>query len=96
MSRIISGQSTTFSQLLENLVKTLLETTIYNDGEHLPLLLVAAKNPHGHNVVLVLVANKACLVESKDRLIDMLNKYKSKLETETFGCLVVKGMQGWL
>ena len=96
MSRIISGHATTFSQLLENLVRTLLETTINNDGVYLPLLVAAADHPHGHNVVLDLAANKACSFESKDRMVEMLNKYKSKLASGTFGCLVVKGMQGWL
>ena len=96
MSRMICGQVSRWSQILERLVSAMMNTMVVQDGEELPLLIVAAEHPCGHNVVLELAANKDCLVETKDRMVEMLNKHKTRLEVGPIGCLVVKGMQGWL
>ena len=85
-----------FRGLLGNLVTALLDTTVEKDGVEMPLILKAAEHPHGHIVVLELAANKSYLVENRDRMLQILTQHKSKLEIGTFGCLVVKGMLGWL
>ena len=85
-----------FRGLLGNLVTALLDTTVDQDGVEMPLILKAAEHPHGHLVVLELAANKSYLVENRDRMLQILTQHKSKLEIGTFGCLVVKGMLGWL
>ena len=96
MSRINSKEVSSFRGLLGNLVSALLDTTADLDGVEMPLILKAAEHPYGHIVVLELAASKSYLVENRDRMVQILTQYKSKLEIGTFGCLVVKGMHGWL
>ena len=96
MSRINCKEVSSFRGLLGNLVTALLDTTVEKDGVEMPLILKAAEHPHGHIVVLELAANKSYLVENRDRMLQILTQHKSKLEIGTFGCLVMKGMHGWL
>ena len=96
MSKNISGHANTYSQILENMIRSLLDIKVNEDGELLPLLIVAAEHPHGHNVVMELVSRRARLLVDNKRMVEILTKHKSKLESGTFGCLVVKGMNGWL
>jgi len=96
MLKNISGQASTLGQILENMIRIMLNTKVNNDGEILPLLIWAAEHPHGHNVVMEMVSKKACLLLDNARMVEMLNQHKAKLEIGTFGCLVVKGMHGFL
>lgn len=96
MSRMNCNEVSSFRGLLGNLVTALLDTTVEKDGVEMPLILKAAEHPHGHIVVLELAVNKSYLVENRDRMVQILTQHKSKLEIGTFGCLVVKGMHGWL
>ena len=96
MLKNISGQTSTLSQILENMIRVMLDTNVKHDGEILPLLILAAEHPHGHNVVMEMVSKRACLLLDNASMVEMLNQHKAKLETGTFGCLVVKGMHGFL
>jgi len=96
MMKNISGQASTLSQILENMMRIMLDTKVNCDGEILPLLILAAEHPHGHNVVMEMVCKRACLLMDNARMVEMLNQHKAKLENGTFGCLVVKGMRGFL
>jgi len=96
MLKNISGQTSTHSQILENMIRVMLDTNVKHDGEILPLLILAAEHPHGHNVVMEMVSKRACLLLDNSRMVEMLNQHKAKLEIGTFGCLVVKGMRGFL
>merc|ERR1712179_208113 len=96
MLKNISGQASTLGQILENMIRVMLNTKVNNDGEILPLLIWAAEHPHGHNVVMEMVSKKACLLLDNARMVEMLNQHKAKLEIGTFGCLLVKGMHGFL
>lgn len=96
MSQIMGRQVNCWSQILDRLVTKMMTTMVKQDKQDLPLLIVVADHHSGHNVVLELAANKECLVDTKDSLVEMLNEHRSRLKVGTFGCLVVKGMQGWL
>merc|ERR1719318_1423224 len=96
MSQITGRQVNCWSQILDRLVMKMMSTMVKLDKQDLPLLIVAAEHHSGHNVVLELAANKECLVDSRDSMVEMLNEHRSRLKVGTFGCLVVKGMQGWL
>jgi len=96
MQKNISGQAATLGQILENMIRIMLDTNVNHDGEILPLLVSAADHPYGHNVVLEMVSKRACLLLDNSRMVEMLNQHKAKLEIGTFGCLVVKGMRGFL
>merc|ERR1719318_1232888 len=89
MSQVMGRQVNCWSQMLDMLVMKMMSTMVKQDKQDLPLLIVVAEHHSGHNVVLELAANKESLVE-------MLNEHRSRLKVGTFGCLVVKGMQGWL
>ena len=96
MLKNISGQASTFSQILENMMRIMLDTKVNQDGEILPLLIFAAEHPHGHNVVIEMVCQKACMLMDTARMVEMLNQHEARLEIGTFGCLVIKGMRGYL
>merc|ERR1711936_490991 len=96
MLKNISGQTSTLSQILENMIRVLLDINVNHDGEIFPLLILAAEHPHGHNVVMEMVSKRACLLLDNSKMVEMLNQHKAKLEMGTFGCLVVKGMRGFL
>ena len=96
MSKNVSGHANTYSQILENMIRSMLDLKVKHEGESVPLLIVAADHPHGHNVVMELVSRRACLLVDNKNMVEILTQHKSKLEIGTFGCLVVKGMNGWL
>ena len=91
MLKNISGQASTFSQILENMMRIMLDTKVNQDGEILPLLIFAAEHPHGHNVVIEMVCQRDCMLMDNARMVEMLNQHEARLEIGTFGCLMIKG-----
>ena len=94
IERSSKGVENCWRQALDRLVMKMIETKLGDRKQS--LLLVAARNIAGHLVVQELVRQKEFLGNSKRYMMDMLNKHKASLKSDQYGCIVFKGMQGWL
>eukprot|EP00092_Neocalanus_flemingeri_P038355 GFUD01041758.1.p1 GENE.GFUD01041758.1~~GFUD01041758.1.p1 ORF type:complete len:673 (-),score=215.29 GFUD01041758.1:7-1743(-) len=96
LARSMKGVQNTWSQAMDRLVAKMIDTMVVVRENTLPLIIVAAMHQAGHIVVQEVARQKECLGNSRVKMKRVMEQHRIRLRVDTFGCLVVKGMEGWM
>eukprot|EP00092_Neocalanus_flemingeri_P020850 GFUD01022588.1.p1 GENE.GFUD01022588.1~~GFUD01022588.1.p1 ORF type:complete len:1341 (+),score=457.64 GFUD01022588.1:113-4024(+) len=96
LERSMKGVENTWSQAMDRLVAKMIDTMVVVRENTLPLIIVAAMHQAGHIVVQEVARQKECLGNSRVKMKRVMEQHRIRLRVDTFGCLVVKGMEGWM
>jgi len=96
LARSRKGVQDIWSMAMDRLVDKITDTMVEINGNTLPLIIVAAMHPAGHILVQEVARKKEWLGHSGEKLKCVVEQHKQRLRVDTFGCLVVKGMGGWM
>ena len=86
----------TWSMAMDKIMWKMTDTMVMSKDVSLPLLIVAAMHHAGHIVVQEVVRHKDWLGHSKVKVMTVLKQNRLRLRVDTFGCLVVKVIEGWM
>ena len=96
LARNRKGVENTWSLGIDKLVGKIMDTMVVSKDASLPLFIVAAMHQAGHILVQEVVRQKDWLGHSKGEMMTILEQNRLRLRVDTFGCLVVKGFEGWM
>ena len=95
LARSRKGGENTWSLIMDKLLLKMMETMVSKDAS-LPLFIVAAMHHAGHILVQEVVRQKDWLGHSRVKVMNVLEQNRLRLRVDTFGCIVVKGYEGWM
>ena len=90
------GVENTWSLAMDRLVKKMTEQMVVVNGDKLPLIIVAAKHHVGHILVQEVARKQYLLGHSGVKMKQVMEDNRKSLSIDIFGCLVLKGLEGWM
>ena len=90
------GVENNWSLAMDRLVDKMTDTMVVLNGNKLPLIIVAAMHHVGHILVLEVVRKKDFLGHSRVKMEQVMEQHRKCLTVDMYGCLVVKGLEGWM
>ena len=84
------------TKILQEVIFLMTDTLVEVNSSSVPLIVASSIDPYGHVLAREVCLQARYVPEIRNKFIQVFSEYKSKLEDDTFRCLVLKGLDGLL